>query len=156
MSATQVIQDNLRAMRLFTDFTSDEVANFIELADTVRVKAGEPIVRQDEPGDAMFIIVGGKATVSHHKGGKMITLAVLDAGDFFGEIALVDQGPRSADVVAVEDCTLLKIQESVIHALAGVYPGAAFKLLVAVGRVMVERMRRTNQKYIDSLLIGTQ
>ena len=156
MSGTQVIQDNLRAMRLFTDFTNDEVANFIELADIVRVKAGEPIVRQDEPGDAMFIIVEGKARVSHHKGGKMIDLAVLDAGDFFGEIALVDQGPRSADVVAVEDCTLLKIQESVIHALAGVYPGAAFKLLVAVGRVMVERMRRTNQKYIDSLLIGTQ
>ena len=44
---------------------------------------------------------------------------------------------------------------AVIRALSGVYPGAAFKLLIAVGRVMVERIRRSNQKYIDSLLIGS-
>jgi CRP-like cAMP-binding protein len=112
------------------------------------------VVRQDEPGDCMFVVVEGSAKVVHHKGGKAIELATIGPGDFFGEIALVDQGPRSANVEAVTHCTLLRVPESVMHALAGVYPAAAFKLLVAIGRVLVSRMRGANQKYIDSLLLG--
>ena len=141
-------------MPLFVEFTDDELENFAGLAETVRVKSGDPIVKQDEPGDAMFIIIEGKARVMHRKGDRLFELTTLGAGDFFGEIALVDMGPRSANVDAIEDCALLCVTTGVIRALSGVYPGAAFKLLVAVGRVLVERMRRANQKYIDSLMVN--
>jgi len=68
----------------------------------------------------------------------------------------VDSGPRSADVESITPCSLFRIEHGALRAIAGVYPGAAFKLLLAVGRAMVERMRRGNQKYIDSLLTGTE
>jgi hypothetical protein len=58
-------------------------------------------------------------------------------------------------VEAVDDCKLMQISQSVIRALAGVYPSAAFKLLIAVGRVLVARLRKGNQKYIDSLLLAS-
>jgi CRP-like cAMP-binding protein len=155
MSANIEIQDKLRTMHLFAEFTKEELENFIELAESVKVKAGDAIVKQDEPGDAMYVIVSGNARVMHRQYNRKFELATLGTGDFFGEIALVDQGPRSADVEAAGECTLLRVTGGMVRALSGVYPAAAFKLLLAVGRVLVERMRRSNQKYIDSLLVGT-
>ncbi|HWB60136.1 MAG TPA: cyclic nucleotide-binding domain-containing protein [Chthoniobacteraceae bacterium] len=145
----------LKGLHLFTEFTDDEMQAFLELVDPLTVKAGDTIVRQDETGDCMFILVDGKARVIHRKEGKQFELAILGSGDFFGELALVDEGPRSADVEAAEECRLLQISQSVIRALAGVYPSAAFKILIAVGRVLVSRLRKGNQKYIDSLLLAS-
>lgn len=142
----------VRGMNLFSEFTEDELDGFLDLMDTKTVDPGECIVKQDERGDCMFVLTEGSAKVSHRREDKEFELAVLQPGDFFGEIALVDEGPRSADVEAITPCTLLRIEHSALRAVAGVYPGAAFKLLIAVGRVMVARMRRGNQKYIDSLL----
>lgn len=150
------MQNKLRGMSLFAEFTSGEAQAILELVEQLKVKAGEKIVQQDEPGDCMFILIGGRASVIHHKGGKQFELATLGAGDFFGELALVDEGPRSADVEALEECMLLRLSQGVVRALAGVYPSAAFKLLVAVGRVLVARLRRGNQKYIDSLLLASR
>ena len=137
---------------LFAEFNTQELDEFLELLDPYFAHAGDIIVRQDEQGDCMYIVMHGRARVVHHKGGRDIDLAVLNDGDFFGELALIDEGPRSADVIAIEDCTLLKITQAVIAAVAGVYPTAAFKLLIAIGRIMVERLRLSNQRYVDSLL----
>ena len=81
-------------------------------------------------------------------------LATFGPGDFFGELALVDDGPRSATVTALTECLLLKVPQSVLRALAGVYPNAAFKMLFAIAKVLVMRMRAGNARYIDSLLAG--
>jgi CRP/FNR family cyclic AMP-dependent transcriptional regulator len=154
MSNGTDIGTKLQGINLFHEFTSDEITAFLELVEPLTVKAGDAIVKQDEHGDCMYILVSGKASVIHRKEGKQFELATLGAGDFFGELALVDEGPRSADVEAIEDCTVLRIPQSLVRALAGVYPSAAFKLLVAVGRVLVSRLRKGNQKYIDSLLLA--
>ena len=138
---------------LFAEFSASEMEAFSALIERVEAAPGECIVRQDEPGDAMYVVVSGEVRVIHRRDEQEIELAVLKEGDFFGELALVDEGPRSADVEAVSACQLLRIPQSTIRALAGVYPSAAFKLLIAVGRILVQRMRRGNQKYLDSLLI---
>jgi CRP-like cAMP-binding protein len=152
MSNTVETREKLKDSVLFSEFNAEELEEFIELCDPVSAPAGQLIVRQDDSGDCMYIVVTGTAKVTHHKGGHDIDLATLKEGDFFGEIALVDEGPRSADVVAVTDCTLLKITQAVISAVAGVYPTAAFKFLIAIGRIMVDRLRQSNQRYVDSLL----
>jgi CRP/FNR family transcriptional regulator, cyclic AMP receptor protein len=149
---TLEIQDSLRKTTLFHDFTDEELASFVELLDVAEFSTGESIVRQDEFGDSMYLLVRGRVRVIHHRGGQDVELAVLKAGDFFGELALVDHGPRSADVQVVENAYLLKISQAAISALAGIYPNAAFKFLIAIGRLMVERLRRSNQRYVDSLL----
>jgi CRP-like cAMP-binding protein len=142
----------LRDKPLFEEFTDLEIDQFLELLDPENFAAGALIVRQDEPGDCMYILVNGQAKVVHHREGRDIDLAQLQAGDFFGELALVDDGPRSADVIAVQDCVLLRIGQASISALAGVYPAAAFKLLIGLGRILVARLRKSNQRYVDSLL----
>ncbi|HEV7866372.1 MAG TPA: cyclic nucleotide-binding domain-containing protein [Chthoniobacteraceae bacterium] len=152
MSTTLEIREKLKGSFLFSDFHVEEIDSFVELCDVLQAKAGEVIVQQDAPGDCMYVLVKGQAKVVHHKGGRNIELATLREGDFFGELALVDEGPRSADVTATEDCILLKITQGIISAVAGVYPTAAFKFLIAIGRIMVDRLRQSNQRYVDSLL----
>jgi CRP-like cAMP-binding protein len=147
------LSPKLAGMTLFAEFTEPEITTLIELAETSTFKQGDLIVAQDTPGDAMFLIVEGTVKVVHRADAGSIELASLGEGDFFGELALLDHGPRCANVEAVADCVLLKIPQGSIRALAGVYPNAAFKFLIAVGRVLVERMRSGNKKYIDSLLL---
>lgn len=152
--------DELRAKLqptvLFHEFTNEEMEAFLNLLEPVTAPAGQVIVRQDEAGDCMYVVVHGQCRVVHHKGGHDIDLAVLKDGDFFGEISLVDDGPRSADVIAVTEVALLKVSQSVIYAMAGVYPSAGFKLLIAIGRIMVDRLRQANRRYVDSLLFPIQ
>lgn len=143
----------LQRVSLFAEFTSDELKTFLELTDTVRFTAGSYIVRQDEPGDCMYVLLNGKARVRHRRKGQEFELAMLGDGDFFGELALVDEGPRMADVLAEKECVCLKASQAVFRVLAGVQPGAALKFFVAVARVVVNRMRRTNSRYIDSLFL---
>lgn len=152
MSNTLEIREKLQGTTLFHEFTPEEIAEFIDLCDISHAAAGETIVKQDDVGDCMFVLVSGNARVVHHSGGRDIDLATLSDGDFFGELALVDEGPRSADVLAVDACVLLRISQGVVSAVAGVYPTAAFKFLIAIGRIMVSRLRRSNQRYVDSLL----
>ena len=143
----------LREMKLLKEFADRELNALIDLAELREVTAGHCIVRQDETGHSMYLLVEGKANVTHRREGQSFHLATLEPGDFFGELALIDEGPRSADVEAVSDCKLLALSGGSLRALAGVYPNAAFKFLIAVSRVLVQRMRHSNRKYIDSLMV---
>jgi CRP-like cAMP-binding protein len=156
MNKTTHIRDALRQMPIFCEFSDGEIEALLELVEPLTVAENVALVKQDEPGDCMYIIVDGAVRVVHRVGGREFHLATLTIGDFFGEIALVDEGPRSADVITMEPCVVLALEQSAIRALAGVYPGAAFKFLIAVGRVLIQRLRQGNKKYIDSLLIAAR
>ena len=91
----------------------------------------------------------------HSKAGDQeVPLAELQTGDFFGELSLVDDGPRSATVDAIEETSVLRITRMVVGVLAGVQPSAAIHLLAAIGRSLVNRLRAGNQKYLDLILLG--
>ncbi|HSI12992.1 MAG TPA: cyclic nucleotide-binding domain-containing protein [Chthoniobacter sp.] len=156
MNDTSDIRSKLKDNALFAEFTALELGELLDLLDQVNVKDGDVVVRQDEPGDCMYIVVDGQVRVIHHRSGREIALATLRTGDFFGEIALVDSGPRSADVIAQGNGMLLKITQASISALAGVYPTAAFKFLIGIGRILVSRLRTSNQRYVDSLLFPVE
>ena len=83
----------------------------------VTYPADETVVREGDPGDALYIIVEG--TVEIHTGGRMV--ARMTAGDFFGEISLFDGEPRSATVVAVDDVVLLRLKSSDFETLLKIH-----------------------------------
>lgn len=147
--------DQLMNLALFMEFTRGEMETLIDLADPTLFRAGAVVVRQDETGDALYIVISGEVQVTHRRDGRDILLATLGPGDFFGELALVDDGPRSATVTAMQESLMLKVPQGVLRALAGVYPNAAFKLLMTIAKVLVSRMRKGNARYIDSLLAAT-
>ena len=119
-----------------------------------RYPAGERIINAGDVGHCMYVILRGNVSVTVKRGAREIELASLSAGDFFGEVALVDDGPRSANVTATDPCELLCITRTTLGVLAGLQPAAAIQLLAAIGRSLVARLRKGNQKYIDLLLSG--
>jgi CRP/FNR family transcriptional regulator, cyclic AMP receptor protein len=144
----------LAKFSVFAELSDEELHTLIEQSSTESYPAGERIINAGDPGYCMYVILRGNVRVSVKRRNGEIELAKLSAGDFFGEVALVDEGPRSADVTATEACELLCITRTTLGVLAGLQPAAAIHLLAAIGRSLVARLRRGNKKYIDLLLSG--
>jgi CRP-like cAMP-binding protein len=146
------IHDKLKACPIFRDFTDDELGALLELAEPSVFGAGQAIVKQGEAGNAMYLIAEGSADVVLHASGRSdVRLCTLRAGDFFGELSLVDHEPRSADVSVVEECTALKITLGLLKMFSAESPAAAFKLTLAVMEVVGRRLRVANRKYLDTI-----
>ncbi len=146
--------ETLSKFKLFTGFKEDELDTLLSLCDYVDYQTGDTIVEQGETGICMYVIIHGSVTVHVTTPERDIELARLEAGDFFGELALVDDGPRSATVVATGQTQVLRITRMVVGVLAGIQPAAAIHLLAAIGRSLVNRLRAGNQKYLDLILLG--
>ena len=116
-----------------------------------RVRQFAEIVKQNQPGDAMFLILEGELRVRMMISGKESILATLNAGDFFGEISLFDHGPRSADVLANSESTLLKINSSAFQRLVQEAPDLAAPFLVNMGKTLTSRIRADNRRFRDSI-----
>jgi CRP/FNR family transcriptional regulator, cyclic AMP receptor protein len=107
------------------------------------VKAGTVIYTKGDPGNSLFIVITGTVRVSLPSvGGKDTTLALLPAGEVFGEIALLDGRPRSADVAAVTDCELMVINRRDFVPFMHDHPEVAFKFI----DILCERLRSTNEQ----------
>jgi len=146
----------LTKFKLFAELNREELKTLLEQSTIVSHEAGARIISAGESGHCMFVILRGTASVTAKSNGQDMELAALDAGDFFGEVSLVDDGPRSADVTASSDCELLCITRMTLGVLAGLQPGAAIHILAAIGRCLVARLRAGNQKYMDLILLGRQ
>lgn len=150
----QSLQPNdprLLQFALFSGLGPEELETLIRLTDTVEFREGETIIKSGDEGHCLYLILKGSARVTAAPPDQHVELAMLCVGDFFGEIALVDDGPRSADVTALEDCSLLRITRITIGVLSGLQPAAAVQLLSSIGSELVKKLRMTNQKYLDLL-----
>jgi CRP/FNR family transcriptional regulator, cyclic AMP receptor protein len=102
--------DFLKKVALFSSLSDDELEQVASCLQVERVPRNTMIVQQGDPGDSMYVILMGRIKVGlFSEGGREVILAHLEPGDFFGEMAIVAEQPRSASVVAVEDSSLLKL-----------------------------------------------
>jgi CRP/FNR family cyclic AMP-dependent transcriptional regulator len=123
--ATKDVMAQLAKVPLFSDCSTRDLQTIARVVKDIDHAAGTVIAREGEPGIGLFIIVQGQADVTI--GGKR--KAKLGPGEFFGEIALLDGGPRTATVTAVTDLKLLGLTEWVFRALMQQHPAIAVKTL---------------------------
>jgi len=118
------------------------------LARQVEVRARESVFHKREDADAMFIVLAGRVKIfTRSAGKKRKTFAYMKAGDFFGEMALVEGVTRTASAQAVEDSRLLVIRKQDFQSLLSRDPKLCFYLL----RIVCQRLRRANEE-IEGLL----
>lgn len=127
-TSTKEIVTRLQRVPLFADCTNRDLQTIARVVKDVDHRAGTVIAREGEPGVGLFIIESGGADVTI--GGKK--RASLGPGDFFGEIALLDGGPRTATVTATSDIELLGLTEWVFRGLMQQHPSIAIKTLQAM------------------------
>jgi len=141
----------LRRVKIFADLTDEQLANLNRFITVSPVRQWAEIVKQGEPGDAMYLLLEGEVRVRLMIAGKETTLTTMGPGEFFGEISLFDDGPRSADIVANKDSVLLKIGIDNFHKLVAAHPDIGAPLLLAIGRTLTSRIRADNKRYRDSI-----
>ena len=104
-----------------------------------RFGRGQAIFHKDDPGESLFIIEGGSVLIYlPSPQGADLTLAVLGAGDFFGDLALLDGGPRSASATALEETETLALDRADFTAVLQSRPQSAMAVLAAVAQRLRE------------------
>jgi hypothetical protein len=141
----------LRRIKILAGMSDDQLERFAQFVEVEKVPQWSVIVKQGDPGDSMYFILDGELRVRINVMGKESILATLGAGDFFGDVSLFDHGPRSADVVANTDSTIVKVSATGFDALAKEAPEIATPFLRAVGRTLSARIRTDNKRYGDSV-----
>ncbi|MBI2367479.1 MAG: MMPL family transporter, partial [Deltaproteobacteria bacterium] len=108
---------------------------------------GQTIVRKGDVGKEMYLIVSGKAAVTHPgPDGKPTPIKILDPGEIFGEMAIVEHTVRAADVVALDNVELLGIDAGALERLRKRFPYTAAKLFLNLSRIISGRLRETTEK----------
>jgi CRP/FNR family cyclic AMP-dependent transcriptional regulator len=127
-------------MKLLATFSSEE-----------RFSEGSMIFREGDKGDKLYIVLDGRVRISKFiPGVGEEALAVLDRGDFFGEMALIDEKPRSADAKAHEtDATVLSIDRATLNEILSMDPHASLQFLNLLCRMISRRLREINDKIVQ-------
>jgi CRP-like cAMP-binding protein len=139
--AREYIDKHLKAAPLFSSCTDDELREISRLSTPMQFKTGEVLAREGHAGHELVVILEGNAQVSI--GGKHI--ATLGPGDFFGEVSLLDGGPRTATVTAESEIDAEVISRREFASLLEAAPSIARKLLEG----LATRLRRADAKLFD-------
>ena len=127
-------------MKLLATFSSEE-----------RFREGSTVFREGEKGDKLYIVLDGRVRISKFiPGVGEEALAVLDRGDFFGEMALIDEKARSADAKAHDgDATVLSIDRATLNEILSMDPHASLQFLNLLCRMISRRLREINEKIVQ-------
>jgi CRP-like cAMP-binding protein len=133
----------LQAIPLFKHLADDELARIAGLARRRKHPKGSVILFEDDPGDALYVVIEGQVkVVLIGEDGREVILATLGNGDFFGEMSLIDDQPRSAHVIAMEASNLLVLRRDDFQRCLDETPRIALGLL----RALTRRLRLADSK----------
>ena len=144
----------LRRVKILAEMSDEDLARFLTFMEVQTARQWSPIVRQGERGDSMFLVLDGEVRVRLLIDNKETTLVTLGPGDFFGEVSLFDQGPRSADVIANSDAVLLKVSHQAFANLSQTAPELAAPILIGIGKTLTARIRADNKRLRDTLVLA--
>lgn len=142
---------SLRRLKLLSAFDQAQLESFARYVEFLPIKQFASVVHVGDAGDAMFLVLEGELRARVLVDKKETTLATLGPGDFFGEVSLLDHGPRSADVLANQDSLLLKISSEAFARLQREAPALALPFLASLSQSIVGRMRTLTKRYSDSI-----
>ncbi|MCU0291858.1 MAG: cyclic nucleotide-binding domain-containing protein [Thermoanaerobaculaceae bacterium] len=147
--------ERIRAVPLFSDLRQQELEKLAPIIRRERHPAGVRIFSEGEPGRSMYILVSGKVRISRHPPGLgEEALAILGAGAVFGEMAVLDGAPRSADAMVHESAEVLVVDRD---DLEGLFRGdfeLAYHVLSAMLRTVAGRLREMNEKLMTVFMMA--
>ncbi len=138
--------DELRQIPLFTDLSEEDLERLYRMAETVSIPAGQLVLREGDPGDSLYVVLEGELEVTKRQGSHDVLLALYEPGQFFGEMALLEQVPRSASVRTLQESRLLVISQAAFQSLLSCSPSAPLKILHTV----TSRLRSTESMLIQN------
>jgi signal transduction histidine kinase len=123
----------LREIPLFKDFSAAQVERLADLGQIVPLPAGDVVCHEGESSDSMYVVLDGRVSVRRlDAAGNQVEIRQVEAGDYFGEVALLDSKPRTATASCVTDCELFILEQSAFRDVVTADPSRVFGVLGAV------------------------
>lgn len=137
----------LKKVPLFSNLTSDHLVLVGQIATEKTFQPSEVIFREGDVGNELYVIQSGKVRISKQVPGiGEEAIAILEQGSYFGEMALIDDIPRSADAIANATCMMWVISRDALDELMFLHKDLAYDLLWTFVRTLSTRLRETNEK----------
>jgi CRP-like cAMP-binding protein len=149
--ATGIQPGSLRRIKMLADVDERLLASLLTYLEVIRVPGFGTVVNKGDHGDALFMVLEGEVRARVMVGGQETTLTTMGVGECFGELALVDQGPRSADVIANQPSILIKVSDAALRKMFAEAPALAAPFMLALTRVIAQRVRALTKRYEDSI-----
>jgi CRP/FNR family transcriptional regulator, cyclic AMP receptor protein len=135
----------LKKVSLFSNLSEAHLSNIAEFCVERGFREGDVIIKQGDSGIGLYVICSGKVKiVKETAGGEKIDIAELGPGDFFGEMTVLDNAPRSANVIALVESRCLVLSAWDFNARMNMDPKIALKILP----IVVKRFRETNERLL--------
>ncbi len=140
-------EELLSKVPAFADLSLRELREVAQIVHKREYRSGEPVFYQGDPGLGMYIIQEGKVSITiADPDGAEKELAVLSAGDFFGEIALLDESPRSASAICLTDCLLIGFFRPDLFEIIEKNSRLGIKIVLKLAEIVAQRLRATDQE----------
>lgn len=139
--------EQLREVRFFSGLKPAALDLIAKVAVEEEYSKGTKLFCHGDPGESLYLILEGKIRISREVPGMgEEALAVLGVGQVFGEMALLDESPRSADAIVHDRCRLLAIPKAGFDDLLFMHKDLAYEVLQSFVRLLTARLRETNEK----------
>jgi CRP-like cAMP-binding protein len=148
---TGIQAGSLHRIKMLADVDVGLLGSLLPYLEVVRVAPFGTVVNKGDHGDALFMVLEGELRARVMIDGRESTLATMGVGECFGELAIMDQGPRSADVIANQPSVLIKVSEAALKKMFAEAPALAAPFLLALTRVITQRVRVLTKRYEDSI-----
>ena len=142
---------DLSRVKFFESLEEPQLEAFSQYLEVVSCPQFGHIIRQGERGEAMYLVLKGEVRALSIVEGHELPLATLGAGQWFGEISVLDRGPREVDVIANKDSVLLKLSSESFERLHREAPTLAIHFLLVLARTLTGRVRQTHKRFEDSI-----
>lgn len=137
----------LRSLSLCQGLTERELGYLLQSFHDRVYEEGEPLFMEGDIGRALFVVESGRVELTRAgAGGAPQKLAELGPGSFFGEMALLEQRPRSASAVALERSSLLLLYRSKLDEILHYHPRIGVPIMTHLARLLSARLRKANQE----------
>lgn len=141
------IEEVLSKVPAFANLAPRELKEVAAIVHKREYRSGEPVFYQGDPGLGMYIVKDGEVSiVIQGKDGNEEELALFGDGDFFGELALLDESPRSANAVCKTECTLIGFFRPDLFELIEKNTTLGIKIVLKLAEIVAQRLRHTDKE----------
>ncbi len=139
--------NKVRRIEFFSEFSDLELVRLLKICHTRKYQGGEYIFHEGDRGDRLYVLIAGQVQIVKQRDKERELLITQNAGDCFGEMALVDQEPRSADAICASDAMVIEVNSEIINDINDIL---ALKLFRKMAIMVTKKLRTYTRSVTDS------
>ena len=147
----KVTLDEVRAFERFAPYSNEDLVLLLTFCEFVAANTGDVIIKKGDLSDSMFLVLSGQVRARLRVGGQDTSLGTMEPGELFGEVAMLSQTARSADVVADVPTRLLRLTSQNFQDLMTNNADLAARMLFSLARQLATRLAQRNQELYKDL-----